>query len=307
MASTIGSTIASFGDSYIPALGDNANIQTALQYLYFGSSATANTSNGIYGALYTLYSGSPTIGGSSGTVTIPGNLTLSTTGKTLTLPAGSSSVAPLKFNGTSTTTQANWAAGNVEYSGQTYIATSASNSGPTSIATPYWSRVASASPVSLSTGMTTAFGSSISLAAGAYEFELYILFQYTYVAPTTTNLTLGIKGTAVASEVNFLQEYWTRLSLFGDNASYTNSSQTWRRSTTSQSLTISNLTTSMGGIGSGSQSGVFKLTGNFVVTTAGTVFPSATFAGTGNGSILGGSFIKITPLGSSGGYWSALT
>ena len=73
MASSIGSTIASFGASYIPDLSDTANIQTALKYLYYGSTGAANTSNGIYGALYTLFSGSPTF---AGDVTITGNLTV---------------------------------------------------------------------------------------------------------------------------------------------------------------------------------------------------------------------------------------
>lgn len=68
-----GSPIASFGDSYMPSLSDAADIQTALKALYFGSTGAANTSNGIYGALYTLYTGSPTL---AGNVTITGNLTV---------------------------------------------------------------------------------------------------------------------------------------------------------------------------------------------------------------------------------------
>jgi hypothetical protein len=78
-----GSPIASFGDSYMPSLSDAADIQTALKALYFGSTGAANTSNGIYGALYTLYTGSPTIGGVGGTVTIAGNLTVNGTTTTI--------------------------------------------------------------------------------------------------------------------------------------------------------------------------------------------------------------------------------
>ena len=80
MASSIGSTIASFGASYIPDFSDTADIQAALKYLYYGSTGAANTSNGIYGALYTLYSGSPTF---AGNVTITGNLTVN--GNTTTI------------------------------------------------------------------------------------------------------------------------------------------------------------------------------------------------------------------------------
>ena len=73
MASSIGSSIASFGASFIPDLSDNANIQTALKLLYYGTGGTLNNSNGIHGALYTLYSGNPTL---AGNVTITGNLTV---------------------------------------------------------------------------------------------------------------------------------------------------------------------------------------------------------------------------------------
>jgi hypothetical protein len=83
MSSSIGSSIASFGASYIPDLADAANIQSALKSLYFGSTGAAENNNGIYGALYTLYTGSPTIGGAAGTVTIAGNLTVNGTTTTI--------------------------------------------------------------------------------------------------------------------------------------------------------------------------------------------------------------------------------
>lgn len=78
-----GYPIGSFGDSYMPSLSDPANIQDALKSLYFGvSTATPSANNGIYGALYTLYSGNPTLSGNvniTGTVTTP---TLSVRGST---------------------------------------------------------------------------------------------------------------------------------------------------------------------------------------------------------------------------------
>jgi hypothetical protein len=80
MASSIGSSIASFGASYIPDLTDTADIQTALKSLYFGSTGAAVTTNGIYGALYTLYTGNPTL---AGNVTITGTLTVNGTTTTL--------------------------------------------------------------------------------------------------------------------------------------------------------------------------------------------------------------------------------
>lgn len=72
-AVSIGSSISTFGDSYIPSLGDAADIQVALKSLYFGSTGAAVTTSGIYGALYTLYTGNPTL---AGNVTITGTLTV---------------------------------------------------------------------------------------------------------------------------------------------------------------------------------------------------------------------------------------
>jgi hypothetical protein len=63
MSSSIGSSIASFGASYIPDLADAANIQSALKSLYFGSTGAAENNNGIYGALRTLYIGNPSLAG----------------------------------------------------------------------------------------------------------------------------------------------------------------------------------------------------------------------------------------------------
>jgi hypothetical protein len=42
------------GAPNIPAMSDVADIQTALKYLYYGSTATENVANGIYGLLYNL-------------------------------------------------------------------------------------------------------------------------------------------------------------------------------------------------------------------------------------------------------------
>jgi hypothetical protein len=83
-AISIGSTITGFGDSYIPQPADSADIQVALKALYFGNTGGASTSppNGIYGALYTLYSGNPILGGNvsvTGTLGVTGATTLSST------------------------------------------------------------------------------------------------------------------------------------------------------------------------------------------------------------------------------------
>jgi len=80
MATQIGSGSTTLA-TYIPDLADTANIQTALKQLYYGTTGgTLSTTTGIYGALYTLYTGNPTL---SGNVTITGDLTVSGTTTTL--------------------------------------------------------------------------------------------------------------------------------------------------------------------------------------------------------------------------------
>ena len=68
------------GAPNMPDLADAANIQTALKYLYFGSTGAASTTDGIYGALHRLYVGNPTFAGS---VTISGDLIVN--GDTVTI------------------------------------------------------------------------------------------------------------------------------------------------------------------------------------------------------------------------------
>jgi len=73
-----GSTVLA---TLMPELTDTANIQTAMKQLYYGTSdGTLSNSTGIYGALYTLFTGNPTLAGS---VTITGDLTVSGTTTTL--------------------------------------------------------------------------------------------------------------------------------------------------------------------------------------------------------------------------------
>lgn len=68
-----GFSLASFGDSYMPSYSDAADIQKALKALYFGSTGAPVSTSGIYGALYTLYTGNPTL---AGNLTVTGNLTV---------------------------------------------------------------------------------------------------------------------------------------------------------------------------------------------------------------------------------------
>lgn len=80
MATQIGSGSTLLA-TYIPDLTDTANVQTALKQLYYGTTGgTLSTTTGIYGALYTLYTGNPTL---AGNVTITGNLTVNGTTTTI--------------------------------------------------------------------------------------------------------------------------------------------------------------------------------------------------------------------------------
>jgi hypothetical protein len=73
-----GSTVLA---TLMPELTDTANIQTAMKQLYYGTSdGTLSNTTGIYGALYILFTGNPTL---AGNVTISGNLTVNGTTTTV--------------------------------------------------------------------------------------------------------------------------------------------------------------------------------------------------------------------------------
>lgn len=80
MATQIGSGTGVLA-TYLANLADTSNIETALKQLYYGTAGgTLSTSTGIYGALYTLFTGNPTLAGS---VTITGDLTVNGTTTTI--------------------------------------------------------------------------------------------------------------------------------------------------------------------------------------------------------------------------------
>lgn len=79
MATSVG-TGSGVLSSYIPDLADTANIQTALKQLYYGTTGgTLDQTKGVYGGLYTLYTGNPTLAGNvaiTGTLGVTANTTL---------------------------------------------------------------------------------------------------------------------------------------------------------------------------------------------------------------------------------------
>jgi hypothetical protein len=116
MATLLGSGTA-FSTTYIPDLADIADIQTALKQLYYGTTGgTLTTSAGIYGALYTLYSGNPTL---AGNVTITGTLTVN--GATTTINSTTLNVDDKLIELGSVTTPTNTTAdgGGISLSGAT--------------------------------------------------------------------------------------------------------------------------------------------------------------------------------------------
>jgi hypothetical protein len=290
----------------------------------FGTGPTLTTASGTV----TLFNtGTPTvnafgastaiaIGGSSSTTTIAGNLTMSTQGKQLLLANGNNTTAPLKFSGTTVTNYLNASAGTMEYNGKAFIATPNAFSGQGFVATPYHTMLEGDVYITQSGGNTTAFGAAITLGPGYYEFELQIPFQFTYVTSATA-LSLGIKGTAVADGVYFLQEHFSNTGALTNlllAAAVTNTVSSgrvqtnWRQNQASQSLNTSNLVSEMDSLTSGSRYGVYRARGWVNITTQGTFFPAASITGGGNGYIKAGAYAKITPLPSSAsGYWSSQT
>jgi hypothetical protein len=149
--------------------------------------------------------------------------------------------------------------------------------------------------------------STIQLAPGQYEIDMQIYYNAVYsVNPTT--LTLGILGTAVCSDINFIEEVWNRTGGIADSQTYTaqTPTPTLRRNVATQSLNTSSLTRAVVSGASTNQTGIYRVKGIFTVTTTGTVILSATLAGHSSttATILAGSYCKITPFGEINGYWT---
>ena len=215
MANSITSPSTSFGASYIPDLTESANIQDALKYLYFGSTGSANTSNGIYGALYTLYTGTPTLTGpvtvtgdiavnggditssastfnivtSSTAVTIGASTGTTSIGNSLRLATNSSSLIPVKFGLPGTPGTANLAStildGSVEYDGNVFYATPKVNNttaGRGLIQTPYVYVISSDTLTGSSQAISNGSGSGTTTDSDANP----VFGKYIYLAASST-------------------------------------------------------------------------------------------------------------------------
>lgn len=329
MATTIGSTIASFGDSYIPALSDTANIQTALQWLYFGSSATANTSNGVYGALKTLYDGSPTL---TGPVTITGDLavnggdiTTSSTGtatlfntnattlniggaataitlgaitgtttlrNTLKPRSGSTTAgtAPIQFTGGQTLGTP--VAGVVEFDGRAFYTTPNATTGRGVSPSTHFYVLPSDRALTSTTSAQSIFGVGLPLAASTqYQYEMVIQFDY---VPGSTGIT-----------VSDLFAYTGTLNSATATHQYSFNTASYATGTAVNHKFTSTITTGQS-VASGSSATVYSVytkRGIISTSSAGTLTPqlqmNLTTLLVTPPSIKANSYIKITPIGVS--------
>lgn len=182
MATLIG-TGSTLLASYIPDLGDAANIQTALKQLYYGTTAgTLSQTVGVYGALYTLYSGNPTLAGNvaiTGTLGVTSNTTL--TGD-LAVNGGDITTTATTFNivdATATTLNIGGAATTLNIGATTGTTTFAN-----SIKTRSGTATAGTAPLYFGTTTPTLLTTAV---AGAMEFNGTSLF----FTPSTTRKTVA--------------------------------------------------------------------------------------------------------------------
>jgi len=287
-ATSIGSSITGFGDSFIPSLGDAANIQTALKSLYFGTTGAANTSNGIYGALYTLYAGNPTL---AGDVTITGNLTVNGT-TTVKLTSTANVVASP-------------AGGEIEYNGIIITAIPNTNLGRVAIATPIFTSGANASFSGTQTAtngvsypLFPTTNDTLTLPVGTYRVETAIRITST-ITTTTASLNLDIRGSGAAVGTMTWDGTYATSNNGGTTTTYFSDN-----TALGTTITLTATETSTGRIRTIRGSGILK------ITTAGTIVPSFRFVGNNstNVSVNADNYMVITPLAStsttSTGNWS---
>lgn len=328
MASSIGSAIGSF-TPYIPDLADTANIQTALKLLYFGSTAASPATDGLYGALKTLYEGTPTLAGSvvtlsgdiavnggditssattfnllnstvttlniggAGTAVSIGATTGTTTVKnTLTLGAGTTSKAPLVFTSGNNTAPTLYD-GAIEYDGKIFYATpkvNNSSAGRGVISTPY--------VLALSTTPTDSVSSSTSSNKTSATLGKYIYLA----ANTTYRVEFSIKlyyslstSSSGTSSISFRFALPTGATI-GTDLQYRTGLATIETSTSAPTVVyetsaIDLQLTSVGGGSSSSKYAVINGTGVIRMgSTAGNVGPTFYLAVNGGGVTASSSF-----------------
>jgi hypothetical protein len=289
----------------VPALSDSADIQVALRLLSYGSSGdpandAAVSANSLAGYLLTKSPiASPTFTG------------------TVTLPTGTSSIAPLKFiSGTNLTTPV---AGTIEYDGKLFYGTPKVNNttaGRGLLPSQYL--IANSSSVTNAfsvTGATTssqsytAFGKSLYAATNtSYLVNAHLKLRIT-TSPRPTGSTSASISFAGPSGISVSLEQMSRSSL----------DSSFKPVSTSVSHTYVSDTSSATIIASSSSSTTYY-TYNWsgivsTSSTAGNIYPRFTLTARGDASggpdgepgtstitceLVSGSYCKITPIGTAG-------
>jgi len=219
------------------------------------------------------------------TVNIPSPLTAG-----LTLIAGTSAIAPLKFtSGTSLTTAA---AGALEYDGTAFYASMAASTRGV-LSTAQWAVLSSAYTLTSQTAAQKLFNSStngaVTLPVGTYEFEC----EFSLTAMSATS---GSFGFALGGAATFTQE-WTAIADKSALAVAASPQMTFNTAANTTLATASIATT-----------GVARVRGIIRVTVAGTVIPQVSL-GVAAAAIVGvNSFFRIAQIGGSSvttvGNWS---
>lgn len=198
MATQIGSGTGVLA-TYLANLGDVSNIETALKQLYYGTTGgTLSQTTGIYGALYTLFTGNPTL---AGNVTITGTLTVN--GATTTINSTTLNVDDKLIELGAVTTPTNTTAdgGGISLLGATNKTIIWDNANANWTTSENWN-LATGKALRIGAGGSTTnviSGSATALVVGENATTLTV---GNTASASTTNIATGANGTGVTKALN---------------------------------------------------------------------------------------------------------
>lgn len=221
--------------------------------------------------------------------------------KNITLVAGGTAVAPLKFtSGTNLTTQT---AGALEYDGNAIYATAGASGRSVANGSHY-----TVSPRALGTGTTiqnlfaTGAGTLALAANTTYEYEALLKISIVWASGSLNSAITMLTGAATtAHSATF--DYGSNTTGFSTSISLSTNTQSGTTTTSVANAVVSSIT-------SGTNYCTVKIRGVIQTATATNITPSITISGGTftSPTLLAGSFMRITPIGSSSmtavGAWS---
>jgi hypothetical protein len=219
---------------------------------------------------------------------VSGNTIFTASNDSLHLPAGSTSIAPLKFTSGSQLSAVQASA--IEYDGDALFFTPDSSAvgGRAFVQTPHYYKLPSTRTLVNDLSVQSLFGVGVTLAsATTYQFEINTVVSSTGAANNGLQFSLG--GTAVLTGV----EYW---------ATTTNGTAAGTPNTASSTYFAVSTASTICAAVAAATARVINIKGNVRVTTSGTFVPQVQYITTAPGAaptVSTGSYIKISPIGTN--------